>query len=164
MVVEAWLPVLPPVLISMGIKLESTRFAAKAVSKWVMMLPVKVAEIIRNSSQGARFFQFSKMDTFMYGLSEGAMAAMRSMSSVASSCMTSMASSTVTMPTRRSSASTTGRARKSYLLRRRAASSWSVWVLTNFTLVSMMSRRTAFLGESSSSRTVTMPPACGGCR
>ena len=47
---------MPPVLISMGIKLESTRFAARAVSKWVMMLPVKVAEIIRNSSQGARFF------------------------------------------------------------------------------------------------------------
>ena len=65
MVVEAWLPVLPPVLMSMGIKLESTRLAARAVSKWVMMLPVKAAEIMRNSSQGARFFQFSKTETFM---------------------------------------------------------------------------------------------------
>ena len=85
LVVDAWLPVLPPVLISMGMKLESTRFAANAVSKWVIMLPVKVAEIIKNNSQGARFFQFSKIETFIYGLSEGAMAAIRSISSVASS-------------------------------------------------------------------------------
>ena len=85
------------------------------------------------------------------------MAAIRSMSSVASSCMTSMASSTVTMPTSRSSASTTGRARKSYLLSSRAASSWSVWVVTNFTFVSIMSRSTASLGARSSSRTVMTP-------
>ena len=50
----------------------------------------------------------------MYGCSDGSIAAIFSISSVASSSMTSHASSNVTMPTSRFSVSTTGSARKSY--------------------------------------------------
>ena len=83
---------------------------------------------------------------------------MISISSVASSSMTSMASSKVTMPTIRFSPSTTGRARKLYLLNIRATSSWSVWVVTEIRLVIMISE----MGVSSSSAssrsfTVTRP-------
>ena len=63
-----------------------------------------------------RFFQISTGVERMYGCSDGSIAAIFSISSVASSSMTSMASSKVTMPTRRFSVSTTGRARKLYLL------------------------------------------------
>ena len=67
------------------------------------------------------------------------MAAIFSKSSVVSSSMTSMASSKVMMPTRRFSASTTGRADRSYLFSSWDTSSLSSWVLTDRTLVSMMS-------------------------
>ena len=67
------------------------------------------------------------------------MAAIFSMSSVVSSSMTSMASSKVTMPTSRSSPSTTGTAGRSYLENTWATSSLSSWVWTETTLVSMMS-------------------------
>ena len=49
-----------------------------------------------------------------------------------------MASSTVTMPTRRFSWSTTGRATKSYLVNIWATLSWSSRVFTEMTLLSMM--------------------------
>ncbi len=53
------------------------------------------------------------------------MAAIFSKSSVASCSMTSTMSSTVTMPTSRSSPSTTGRLKRSYLVNFSATSSWS---------------------------------------
>ena len=106
----AWEPEFPPVSISIGMKTVSTTCTASASSKLVRIMPVKVAETIRSSSQGMRFFQISKTPVFIYGRSEGVMAAMISMSSVASCSMTSMTSSTVTMPTRRFSLSTTGMA------------------------------------------------------
>ena len=53
-VTEDWLPQLPPVSMSMGIKAVSTTCAARAFSKWVMMAPVKVADSISSSSQKMR--------------------------------------------------------------------------------------------------------------
>ena len=49
------------------------------------MLPVNVAEIIKRSSQGILFFHVSKTPVFIYGLSLGTIAAIFSISSVASS-------------------------------------------------------------------------------
>ena len=157
MVAELWPPELPPVSISMGMKFVSTMLAAKAPSKEASIPLVNVADIIRNRSQGTRLRQVANTPVFIYGLSDGAIAAIFSISSVASSWITSMASSTVTMPTSRPSASTTGRARKSYLLRALAASSWSVWVLTYFILVSIILRMTSSFFASSKSFTVTIP-------
>ena len=71
-------------------------------------------------------------------MSVGSIAAIFSISSVVSSCKTSMASSTVTMPTRRFSVSTTGRARKSYLENICATCSWSSNVFTVMTWSVMM--------------------------
>mgnify|MGYP007002741591 CR=1 FL=1 len=53
----AWLPALPPVSISMGIYATSTAHTLRASSKEEMMAPVKVADTIRRSSQGIRFFE-----------------------------------------------------------------------------------------------------------
>ena len=53
-VTEACEPELPPVSISIGIKAVSTTCAASAFSKFVMIRPVKVAEIISSASQGMR--------------------------------------------------------------------------------------------------------------
>ena len=58
---EDWLPQLPPVLISMGIKAMRAALAARPCSKPVMIMPVKVADTIRISSQGMRCFQMSKV-------------------------------------------------------------------------------------------------------
>ena len=74
---------------------------------------VKVAESIRNISHGMRFFHISKIPVREYGLSDGVIPAMISKSSVVSCSITSIISSTVTMPTRRPSLSTTGRAIRS---------------------------------------------------
>ena len=82
---EAWLPALPPVSISIGIKPVSTTDAASASSNELMMLPVNVAETIRISSHGMRFFHVANTPVFMYGRSVGVIAAMTSISSVASS-------------------------------------------------------------------------------
>ena len=80
-----------------------------------------------------------------------------SQSSVTSSCRTSIASSTVTMPTRRFSVSTTGRARKSYLLKARAVDSWSSRVWTEMKLRSMMSPMMSSSSASSSVRMDSRP-------
>ena len=53
-VTEACEPELPPVSISIGIKAVSTTCAASALSKPVMIIPVKVAETISSISQGMR--------------------------------------------------------------------------------------------------------------
>ena len=53
-VTEACEPELPPVSISMGMKAVSTTWAARALSKPVMIMPVKVAETISSISQGIR--------------------------------------------------------------------------------------------------------------
>ena len=127
--------------------------ALRASSKRLMICPVKVAEIMRSSSQGMRDLKVSRVLVLRYGLSEGSMAAIFSMSSVVSSCRTSMASSMVTMPTSRPSVSTTGRARKSYLLRAWAVSSWSSRVWTQMKFRSMMS---PMMSSSSARRMVRM--------
>ena len=59
--------------------------AESASSNEVMMLPVNVAEIMRSKSHGIRFFHVAKTPVFMYGLSVGVIAAIISISSVASS-------------------------------------------------------------------------------
>ena len=69
MVAEAWPPELPPVSISMGMNrvsaaLVSTTLAARASSKDEMIPLVKVAEIIKNSSQGARLRQVAHTVVF----------------------------------------------------------------------------------------------------
>ena len=104
-----------------------------------MIAPVKVAEIMRRSSQGILFLYVSKMPTRKYGLSVGMIAAIFSISSVASSSRISTTSSMVMIPTRRFSLSTTGMAVKSYFLNIFAASSWSVRVLMLMTLSFMIS-------------------------
>ena len=113
-VTHACEPELPPVSISIGMNAVRHGSTPSASSKLVMTRPVSVAEIISSISQGIRFFQISNGDERRYGCSDGSIAAIFSISSVASSCMTSMASSKVTIPTRRFSVSTTGNARKSY--------------------------------------------------
>ena len=57
--VEDWLPELPPVPISMGIKAMSAACAARASSKDVKIMLVKVAESISSISQGRRFLKIS---------------------------------------------------------------------------------------------------------
>lgn len=111
--VELCEPELPPVPISIGMKPVSTAHFESASSKPVIIMLVNVADSIRNISQGMRRFHISRTPVREYGLSEGAIPAMRSKSSVASSCRTSMTSSTVTMPTSRPSLSTTGMASRS---------------------------------------------------
>ena len=66
-----------------------------------MISPVNVADTISSSSQGIRARNVSNTEVLRYGLSVGVIAAIFSISSVASSSITSMASSTVTMPTSR---------------------------------------------------------------
>lgn len=85
------------------------------------------------------------------------MAAIFSISSVASASMTSMASSTVMMPTRRSSLSTTGRAMKSYFEKVWATSSLSSRVPTEMTCVSMISSMISSSSERRIVRRETMP-------
>ena len=58
--VEDWAPELPPVPISMGMKATSPACTASISSKVVRIMLVKVAESIRNISQGMRFFHISK--------------------------------------------------------------------------------------------------------
>ena len=57
--VEAWAPELPPVPMSMGMKATSPACTASISSNEVRIMLVKVAESIRNMSQGMRFFQIS---------------------------------------------------------------------------------------------------------
>ena len=153
-----WEPELPPVPISMGMKADRAIWADRASSKAVIISPVKVADTIISISQGIRFLNRSTGELLRYGFSEGVIPLISSISSVASSSMTSMASSKVTMPTIRFSPSTTGRARKLYLLNIRATCSWSVWVVTEIRLVII--RSSIFRSSSSASSrsfTVTRP-------
>ena len=57
--VEACVPLLPPVPESMGMKAVRMAQAEREDSKWVRMIPVKVAESIRISSQGVRALKVS---------------------------------------------------------------------------------------------------------
>ena len=68
-----------------------------------MIMPVKMAEIIKNSSHGMRFLASVRTPVLRYSSSEGSMAAIFSKSSVFSSSMTSTMSSMVMMPIMRSS-------------------------------------------------------------
>ena len=54
-VTEACEPELPPVSISIGIKAVSTTWAASALSKPVMIMPVNVADTISSASHGMRW-------------------------------------------------------------------------------------------------------------
>ena len=62
MVTEDWLPELPPVPISIGMKAVSAAWAANAPSKEVMIIPVKVADTISSSSQGIRLQNSSQAE------------------------------------------------------------------------------------------------------
>ena len=86
---------------------------ASAPSKELIMPPVKVADIISTNSHGILFANMTGAGVLRYGRSDGVIAAIFSMSSVVSCVNTSIASSTVTIPTRRFSLSTTGRASRS---------------------------------------------------
>ena len=55
---------MPPVPESMGMKEVRMAQEARALSKWVRMMPVKVAESISTSSQGVRAFQVSRGPVF----------------------------------------------------------------------------------------------------
>ena len=57
--VELWEPELPPVPISMGMKPVSTAQLASASSKPVIIMLVKVADNMRNISQGILRFHIS---------------------------------------------------------------------------------------------------------
>ena len=57
---EAWVPLLPPVPVSMGMKAVSTVQAARELSYPVRTMLVRVAESMRMSSQGTRLFQVSR--------------------------------------------------------------------------------------------------------
>ena len=61
---DDWEPEFPPVPESMGMKEVSTTQAARALSKLVMMMPVKVAESISSISQGMRERQVSSTLVF----------------------------------------------------------------------------------------------------
>ena len=98
-----WLPALPPVSVSMGIKVTRSGITAKAASYFARIPPVIMLLIIRINSQAILFLASWKTPVFKYGFSLGSMAAIFSKSSVASCSMTSTTSSTVTIPTRRSS-------------------------------------------------------------
>ena len=54
-----WLPQLPPVPMSMGMKPMSTEHTARESSKLEMTMPVKVAESISSISQGSRLLTVS---------------------------------------------------------------------------------------------------------
>ena len=56
---DDWEPELPPVPESMVMKDVSTTQAARALSKWVMIMPLKVADSMSISSQGIRERQVS---------------------------------------------------------------------------------------------------------
>ena len=60
-VTEDWEPELPPVSMSMGMKAVRATWAARAFSKPVMIMPVKVAETISSSSQGMRCLNRSQV-------------------------------------------------------------------------------------------------------
>ena len=152
-----WLPALPPVSVSMGINVTSSGIAAMAASYRPRIPPVIMPEIISTSSHTMRCLARENTPVFRYGLSDGAMAAIFSKSSVASCSITSTASSTVTMPTKRPSASTTGNDRKPYRCSSRTASSWSVPVATEMTPSSITSLTSWLSRASSRLRTVTTP-------
>ena len=152
-----WLPALPPVSVSMGIKVTSSGITANAASYLARILPVIMLLTIRIKSQASLFFARTNTPVFRYGFSLGIMAAIFSKSSVASCSMTSTTSSTVTIPTRRSSWSTTGRLKRSYLRKLSATSSWSSVVTALITWVSMMLPMTSSYGFISRSFTVTTP-------
>ena len=85
------------------------------------------------------------------------MAAMRSMSSVASACITSMASSAVTVPTRRSFSSTTGSSTWSRRSISSTARSWSSSGCSRAAGWAMNWSRRFPVGAMIRSRTVTRP-------
>ena len=151
-------PELPPVPMSIGMNAVSTIEAARLDSNELMIIPVNVAEIMSMRSHGIRLIKISHTVSLSYGLSVvGVIAATFWISSVASSSMTSIASSTVTIPTSRFSLSTTGTARKLYLLNTCTTFSWSSRVLTEMTFVSI---RFSIVSSSSAKRRlliVTIP-------
>ncbi len=112
-IIEDCAPQFPPVSISMGMKAASATADCSTDSNPVMMRPVMVADTISTISHTMRLRNISKGLVLRYSFSEGAMAAIFSMSSVFSCWMTSMMSSTVIRPTRRPSPSTTGNSDRS---------------------------------------------------
>ncbi len=138
-IVELCEPQFPPVLISIGINETSSGIAEHASSYLVSIVPVIAADSISTKSQNTLFFACFISDVLKYDSSVGLIAAIRSISSVASACITSIASSNVTIPTSLPSSSTTGIVTKSYLFMSFATSSLSSSVCTQMIVLSMMS-------------------------
>ena len=66
-----WLPALPPVSVSMGMKVTSIGMAENAASYLPKMVPVTMPDTISTSSQAIRFLASEKTPVFKYGFSEG---------------------------------------------------------------------------------------------
>ena len=143
-IVELCEPQLPPVLISIGINDTSAGIAAHASSYFVKIVPVIAADNISINSQKILFLACLKSDVLKYDSSVGLIAAILSISSVASSCITSIASSNVTIPTSLPSSSTTGIVTKSYLFISFATSSLSLKVCTHIMVLSIISHTFSF--------------------
>ena len=88
----------------------SAGIATNASSKNDIIAPVMDAESVKNNNQKILFLAWVNADVLRYGSSVGEIAAIISISSVASSLTTSIMSSTVTIPTRRFSVSIIGKA------------------------------------------------------
>ena len=84
-VVEVWLPLLPPVPMSMGMKDTSIGKVDIAPSKWVMSAPDTIAETISTISHIMRLLNMVKTGVLRYVSSLGTIPAIFSKSSVASS-------------------------------------------------------------------------------
>ena len=143
--------------ISIGMNDVRMMFAASAASNFPIISCVKTAESIKSSSHGMRLLYRSVTLSRGYGLSDGVIAAIFSMSSVASSRITSIASSTVTIPTSLFSPSTTGMTVKSYFANISATTAISSSVPTEITFSSIRSETTALALASTSVRKETRP-------
>ncbi len=132
-------PELPPVSNIMGINVTSSGIAEIAASNFPKIEPVIVPAIMSMRSQIIRFFTIVNTLVLRYGVSRGCIAAICSISFVASSSMTSTISSTVTIPTSLFSLSTTGSVVMSYFENIPATVSLSSVVTALTILVSIMS-------------------------
>ncbi|OPZ32418.1 MAG: hypothetical protein BWY99_02778 [Synergistetes bacterium ADurb.BinA166] len=111
--VEAWVPELPPVPISMGMKKASATTLSSANEYLCSTRVEKSWVTMQIRSHDSLLRARVKTPACRYSRSTGLMPAIRSKSSVVSSWMTSIMSSKVRIPTILSSLSTTGRACRS---------------------------------------------------
>ena len=124
-IVEDWVPILPPIPIITGIKAANAMVLFNTSSKTPIIKAAKIPPTQLANNQGTLIRAFSHDDLRRISRSFPAPTNCKK-SSVASSRITSTTSSTVTIPKSRSSWSTTGTAKKLYCDTIRATSSWSV--------------------------------------